>query len=285
MFQNPMFLALIYFGASFIFSIVYFIVWHINPDAFIVHQEMNLRLFSQWRGLGGGRTESQPSSSTSLETVHAKYSELRRDEEKLVNELANTESALSNIKIEIERLGELHNQETAETITAFVEQEQKKFNDRLEKALSDLMKELAQNPSEPERTRIVAAYDDEVKKAREQSGLVNRTNLAQFTNTSKLTELQTKLNTRDELWQTQINHSRKITELRNEQHKLIQNWEERLKKRVGFFDFVYFSMGVATSNTFGDLIPNDRLVRIVIVVQLLLSIVLLALFVNVIAKP
>jgi hypothetical protein len=50
--------------------------------------------------------------------------------------------------------------------------------------------------------------------------------------------------------------------------------------RVGFLDFVYFSIGVATGTTFGDIVPNHVFTRSIVAVQLLTSIIIVGFFVN-----
>jgi len=45
---------------------------------------------------------------------------------------------------------------------------------------------------------------------------------------------------------------------------------------VGFLDFLHFSTLVATSNSYGDILPNNDWARLVVTLQLLLGIVYLA---------
>jgi hypothetical protein len=56
---------------------------------------------------------------------------------------------------------------------------------------------------------------------------------------------------------------------------LYSSREERLS-RVKYFDFLYFSLGVSTSSSFGDIIPNSTLVRMTVILQVLISVFALA---------
>lgn len=54
---------------------------------------------------------------------------------------------------------------------------------------------------------------------------------------------------------------------------------QRLDK-IRYLDFLHFSLLIATSNSFGDILPNSPFARILVSIQLLLGIVLLAFIVN-----
>lgn len=59
----------------------------------------------------------------------------------------------------------------------------------------------------------------------------------------------------------------------------LQRKKERLEI-IDYFDFLYFSLGIATNTTFGDISANNKLVKILISLQLLVCIILLAKFLN-----
>jgi hypothetical protein len=52
---------------------------------------------------------------------------------------------------------------------------------------------------------------------------------------------------------------------------------------LSYWDFLYFSVGAATTATFGDIAPNHKSVRLLVCVQVVLSIVFVGLMVNEIA--
>jgi hypothetical protein len=49
-------------------------------------------------------------------------------------------------------------------------------------------------------------------------------------------------------------------------------------------DFVYFSIVSATSTGYGDILPNNQIIRILVSFQILLSLLLFGLFLNWISK-
>ena len=61
-------------------------------------------------------------------------------------------------------------------------------------------------------------------------------------------------------------------------------YREETLPRLGYWDFLYFSVGAATTATFGDIAPNHTLVRMLTCVQVVLSIVLVGLMINELAS-
>ncbi|HHT0525037.1 TPA: ion channel [Klebsiella michiganensis] len=51
---------------------------------------------------------------------------------------------------------------------------------------------------------------------------------------------------------------------------------KRQKEDLNFWDFFFYSIGISTTTTFGDLVANSRLIRMLVCIQLLLSILVLA---------
>ncbi len=55
--------------------------------------------------------------------------------------------------------------------------------------------------------------------------------------------------------------------------------------KVGFFDFIYFSVITATSTGYGDILPNSTTIRILVSTEIFLSLFLFGFFFYFIAKP
>lgn len=62
-------------------------------------------------------------------------------------------------------------------------------------------------------------------------------------------------------------------DLRRKAYDLLSKVE---KNNLNCIDFIYYSIGISTTTTFGDIIANSRFIRSVVCIQLLLSILLLA---------
>ena len=85
---------------------------------------------------------------------------------------------------------------------------------------------------------------------------------------------------RNELERRQMAISVAADKIRADIRTLLQDWDAGRVDRLTYLDFLYFSMGVATSNTFGDMIPNDRAIRFIIIVQIIFCLIVLGLFIN-----
>lgn len=57
--------------------------------------------------------------------------------------------------------------------------------------------------------------------------------------------------------------------------ELLRRFHNQRIEKVGFMDFLYFSLLIATSNSFGDILPNTSAARLVVSLQLLIGIILI----------
>ncbi|PLN97136.1 ion channel, partial [Klebsiella michiganensis] len=70
-----------------------------------------------------------------------------------------------------------------------------------------------------------------------------------------------------------IVNNKKIIKIKNNVQDLLS---KRQKEDLNFWDFAFYSIGISTTTTFGDLVANSRLIRMLVCIQLLLSILVLA---------
>jgi len=277
MLSSPVFLALLYLGAALVFSVAYYIAWQMNSDSFIVHQEMNLRPLALWRRL---RNQSRtghpktPQAKDTLEKVNEEYVKLEQQEQQQQQELLEIEPKLKAAAEDVTRLAELHNKEWAKKVQDLLQQQQA----AIDAAIANMKKDIQNNPNDIEGAdrRATSA----IRAATEGQDWSPNAIFSKAGATSHLAALDNALRVRDDLTSKQIETNDKLRETRVALRTLLETWDKERLARLTYFDFLYFSMGVATSNTFGDIIPNDRVVRFVIVVQLLLSLTLVGLFIN-----
>ena len=81
--------------------------------------------------------------------------------------------------------------------------------------------------------------------------------------------------------------SNRIEECEDTKRDLFEKYDDMLDafhsqriNKIGYFDFLHFSLLIATSNSFGDILPNSPIARLLVSIQLLIGIVLLASIVN-----
>jgi hypothetical protein len=287
MFETPAVLAILYFTASVLFAVIYFSMWRLNPDAFIVHQEMNLRPLSMWpvlrtAGKKNRQNRSAVVAAAPLETIYDQCSKLNQLEIELSTQLEDLELQIIQAKQEVDSVSAKHNEEMVANMKVFLEQQQRTTSEGIAQALESLKQRSATHSADAQLDQLEKETAAEIKRA--VNGEKASVNLADFAKTSVVNEFENAFARRDQLMNQQLELSEKRLKVQRDQRGLLESWEAQRVSRLGFVDFIYFSMGVATSNTFGDMIPNDRAIRFMIVVQLIVSVVLVGLFVNAITR-
>lgn len=83
---------------------------------------------------------------------------------------------------------------------------------------------------------------------------------------------------------SKIKINKRISEIKNEKKSYIEKlhnndkWES--SEAWGYIDFMYFSLVTQTTLGYGDIMPNNRLVRGVVTFQLIISLILVVFFVS-----
>ncbi|MEQ5239440.1 MULTISPECIES: potassium channel family protein [Proteus] len=70
-----------------------------------------------------------------------------------------------------------------------------------------------------------------------------------------------------------IINDKEMVKIRNNARDLL---DKRQKEDLNFWDFLFYSIGISTTTTFGDLVANSKIIRGFVCMQLLLSILFLA---------
>ena len=94
-----------------------------------------------------------------------------------------------------------------------------------------------------------------------------------FNDPTIVSELNTTNKIIDDARSKLIVNNKKIIKIKNNVQDLLS---KRQKEDLNFWDFAFYSIGISTTTTFGDLVANSRLIRMLVCIQLLLSILVLA---------
>ncbi|MFO3953809.1 ion channel [Enterobacter hormaechei] len=94
-----------------------------------------------------------------------------------------------------------------------------------------------------------------------------------FNDPKIVSELNTTNKIIDDARSKLIINNKKIIKIKNNVQDLLS---KRQKEDLNFWDFAFYSIGISTTTTFGDLVANSRLIRMLVCIQLLLSILVLA---------
>lgn len=76
----------------------------------------------------------------------------------------------------------------------------------------------------------------------------------------------------------------KVNSFRAKAYEALHAYRSQSLSKLGYFDFLYFSVGAATTATFGDISPNRTTVRILVCLQVIVSILFVGYLVNKLSK-
>lgn len=281
-----------YLAIVLMFSGLYFFVWSARPDSFIVNSELNLDPLSDvpllaWQEMGTRGTTSAPNLSDiskELAAIKAKINMLDLKVRSLDQQVDSNRAELAEVGRRNETImmanGERYRQDvTAEASRSVADAE------RVLKAFSESgspVRETTPLYGVAEANLRVKVAELRVVQA-EQVAEAYRyftSNIGQFGDpelTARMDELHAKS-------QAQALERQQASEdLMQQRKKLIavaQSWREKRLEAVSWEDFLFFSIGISTTTTYGDVVGNSKLVRSLIAAQLLICVFVMAGFVS-----
>lgn len=275
-----------------IFSVAYWWAWIARPDSFILNKEFNLTPYDQllgklWSPSPGAMWEStaaaSPSFTTELDDFSKSVGEIDRQAVSAQAELRALEREQSVIELASKAVYQEHSAKLWANVEKY---KQKTVAGELTaveraKAIADALAVAAQQSPSP--AAAISAANARVDLVKAQYALAVRQadaseyalhhlrELADPDATEKFEATEAKLAS---LRQKQDDVSRRLGDLRGQAFKRLADWYSTRAARLEWIDFLYFSVGVSTTTTFGDIVPNSRLVRVVVLTQLIFSVLL-----------
>lgn len=266
------------------FTLIYYTSWKINPDSFIKNNTLN----------------STPIHDA-INLAYA-YNEVKNENpEKLPREAFSEKISLSTnnfnkLKIqnlELEKLLSAHEQNVklidVRLMSAWSVNTQKYVTDKV-KPLQDILSRkqyertaisnIKNESNETQVNILLADKDVEISQVNLELATIERdasvyilANLAEFHDQSIVKELNSANKEIDKIRGSIIKNEKEMMELRREAQSMLNNFKS---DDLEFWDFLFYSIGISTTTTFGDLLANSRVIRTFVCIQLLLSIIVLA---------
>lgn len=288
--------AVFYFASALVFAAVYWVGWQYTTDAFVLNEEFNLFPIEELRGMWGGKVADDPGGSYKISELYAKVREVKQRHAELDGKIKELQERLDvrrqsskDVYARVEKMsseGEARYRE--KELTPFVAEKE-----AINQKIARLEKELESGDSirAVELVRQIGALNIalpelEIRRLNKQGEIIDGFLKDPFrfadpeilADYRKLDKEQRQLE--DELAKVQQQRWSIVGQV----YKLwTENWKQRID-RLGFIDFVYFSLGVATTTTFGDMIPNSRGIRLAVILQLTVSLVIVGVFVTAVAE-
>jgi uncharacterized coiled-coil protein SlyX len=273
-------------------SVIYWLTWQFRPDYYVVQGEVNLYPIGNvdsllWEGqYRAAPLEARELSELSTESnrLVKAAKDLREREFNLRNEITRLEAELKNLSRRLE-------DNRSKRIEQFRHQQLDVLQDDRDQLESKIVELEKGSPNEegvyhPLRT-VVAEMRLDLSR-RDLNLATKRLEVAKkivddFGEFAEPADWQQFKAVYDQIGinQKEIGEIYSAdAKLRLEAYDLVVKWRQQRSSRLSFADFIYFSIGVSTTTTFGDIIPNHSVTRSIVTGQLLVSIIIVGLFVN-----
>jgi hypothetical protein len=281
------------------FSIVYWLHWYVSPDYFIITSEYNITPIRELRHL----LDSNEPLKQKEKTLGDGLSEVV---EKLVHQKVSLDNEYDNVRERLKALQETI-KHTVEDLKTSREKAVEDFKRRELSAIENELSPLAQSLSYAKqklggdcqsetagtaekiaclnlflkvKEKEIALSDKTIevldKVAREYGEFGDRVLMEKYDNLFK---------EESRLRNNLIEIEKRRGEVRGDIYDALYISRDERLSRVGYIDLLYFSLGVSTASSFGDIIPNDTQVRMIVIGQVLISIIVLAWLVEVVIEP
>lgn len=266
------------------FAAFYYFTWLVNPDSFIKNNALNstpvqnaINLAFSYNNVAHEGYDNISIEDFSGETLKAK-----KEFDRITNQNINLESVLSQQESNLKSIGEKLSKAWAMNTQAYVDESSLKHDNELivkenerkaifsqknkaHKSQFDILLADKNVEISEVKLRIATARYDALEYVLSHAGNFNDPKLVSELNiANKIID-----DTRSKL----IINNKRIVEIRNKVQDLLS---KRQKEDLNFWDFIFYSIGISTTTTFGDLVANSRLIRMLVCIQLLLSILVLA---------
>lgn len=290
-FKNVKFLGVLYFSIILVFSLFYMILFKINTDSFILNNQLNLRpIHDAYEFLWiDEKKEKIVLPSKDLNTLQLKI-------DKIINRIENAKKYLKNIeetKIILKRKRKLLLEENSQqrdiNIDKYKNIEKKLAIYTTEKTLIKELKIL--NSLSNKNNDLVIANKrvilSQVTLQRLEEDLRIATYILKHMGSFSDPVLSKKIFEIDEnlsvLSNKYMKYVHSIGNDRGLMYEYLNEWSSERNYLLNFIDFFYYSVGISTTTTFGDITANSHSARSLVSLQLLLSVLVMGMFFNAIS--
>ncbi|CAH6912737.1 hypothetical protein AB6E22_06925 [Vibrio cyclitrophicus] len=280
------------------FSFIYFGYWWVKPDSFIVNSELNIKPFE---GINHFLWDENPEytvySYTSLSSLKKRYDDMFSDIDKAEKRILDVERRFDEIDNEYDKLSVRRNSEVDENFADYDERLLKPYLDIEAKLSSELdnvkltAPQSVENDTDIEKIKDIGSKEVALAYARlETAKQATRNaqflldNVTVFFSQETIDSYNDLNNERQGLYQERYELEARQSEARLAVIDAYRMNIQEARDKVKLVDFIFFSVGISTTTTFGDLIANDRVVKAIITLQLLLCLIIVGGFLNAVHK-
>jgi hypothetical protein len=296
--RNVFILTIVYILIVVLFAIIYYTFWQNNPDNFIAQEEINLFPITELRQLLQSDNLNIPLyDSNELEFSLNQISSITEEQKQ---ELVATYSEMKRLQ----DLSDLQWQQISDISAKLAEITNENFKKNIDsqtRSLRDHEQELVEKISSLEKIAETSSNPNanlqlqleisnlKVEVIETRIDILNKENklYQEYLNDVDKFQDPTMVALRDELYASYEENQTKLGKVRDAYYelrgKVYDIWvdiRDARVQRLSYFDFLYFSFTISLASPFGDIIPNSKIIRILVFVQLFIDIFLIGFFVT-----
>lgn len=266
------------------FAAVYYLTWLVNPDSFIKNNALNstpvhnaINLAFSYNDVAYEDYDNISNEDFSEEILKAK-----KEFDRIISQNINLERILSQQESNLKLISKNLSKAWARSTQAYVDETSLKHYKELIIKESERKAILSQKNKihESQFDIMLADKNIEISEVKLRIATAERdaleyvlSHVGDFNDPTLVSELNIANKKTDDTRSKLIINNKGIVKIRNNVQDLLN---KRQKEDLNFWDFTFYSIGISTTTTFGDLVANSRLIRMLVCIQLLLSILVLA---------
>jgi len=266
------------------FATVYYLTWSVNPDSFIKNNALNstpvhnaINLAFSYNDVAHDDYDNISSEDFSEEILKEK-----KEFDRIITQNINLERILSQQESNLKLISENLSKAWARNTQAYVDETSLKHRKQLIVKESELKAILLQKNKTHESQLDIMLADKNIEIAEVKLRIATAerdaseyvlSHIGDFNDPKFVSELNVVNKIIDDTRSKLTTNNKAMVIIRNNVQDLLN---KRQKEDLNFWDFTFYSIGISTTTTFGDLVANSRLIRMLVCIQLLLSILVLA---------
>lgn len=276
--------AISYLVIILLFALIYNGTWSFNPDSFVKNNALNSTPVHDAVNLAYANNEvkNEDPVSISREVFAEQILTLTNQYNEIKIENLELEEKLSQQQEKLKKIGERQSVTWGKNTQKYIANSLKDLHNTLitKNSERDAILSLKSKNNSSQINVLLAEKNLEIAKVKleitykeNDANVYILSHAGEFNDPEVVNQLDTINKEIDETRTKIINNEKKKMDIRNKSQSMLV----KLKKDdLNFWDFLFYSIGISTTTTFGDLLANSRVIRFLVCVQLLLSIIVLA---------
>lgn len=284
------------------FSLIYWGYWNVRPDSFILNKEFNLTPYDQllsrlWQpnqnAMWGKSPGSKAGIAADLEELMKSVNELDMEATSVLKQLQTLQEQQKTLEGRQSAVYQQHDTKLWANVEKYKADTTRKEEEAAQRAREEVSRLESIAGSSPSSSISLVIANAKVKLAYANYALAVRRaeaadyvihNLRALEDSATTAELDTLRSSLSETSKEQLDLTFRLGTIRERAFAKLRDWYSIRTSRLDWIDFLYFSAGVSTTTTFGDIVPNSRAVRVIVIAQLVASVLIVGYFVSLLSS-